>query len=303
MNNSARIHAAVIPAAGLGTRFLPITKVVPKEMLPIAGKPLIQYAVEEAAASGLEVVILVLGRGKRSLAEYFQPDPHLDTLLLRRGRDAAIESLKALTRKVDIRTVWQDAPHGLAHAIACARGQVGDNPFVVILPDALIDSSIPCARQLMDCYDSHPGCVIATREVDLAEVERFGIVDLIPISDHRNSGRVLGVVSLSEKPNPRYVRSRHGIFGRYVLEPAIFSCVSELRPGFAGELQLTDALTACSRDVPIYGYCFDGIHYDAGDNFGFVQASIDYALKEPTLRERLRRHLANHDLAPAIATR
>ena len=225
----------------------------------------------------------------------------MEKLLARQGRDTDIDAFRELTRKVEIRTVWQDTPHGLAHAVGCACSQVGDNPFVVILPDALIDSPVPCTRQLLDCYDVHRGCVIATREVDLSEVERFGILDVMPISDRRNPGRVLGIISLSEKPKPQYVRSRYGIFGRYVLEPAIFSYIADLRPGSGGELQLTDALTACSRDMPIYGYCFEGIHYDAGDKFGFLQASIDYALKNPTLRERLRRHLATHDLAPVIA--
>jgi len=284
---------AVIPAAGLGTRFLPITKVVPKEMLPIAGKPLLQYAVEEAVASGLDTVVLILGKGKRLLAEYFRPDPHLENLA--RGRSADVEAFKELISKVEIRTVWQDAPRGLAHAVGCARSQVGDDPFVVILPDALIDSFVPCTRQLMDCYDLHRGCVIATREVDLAEVERFGILDVIPVSDRDHAGRVLRVISLTERPKPQFVTSRYGVFGRYVLEPAIFSCIDELRPGFGGELQLTDALTAYSREMPIYGYRFDGIHYDAGDKFGFVQATLDYALKDPALSVRLRHHLAAED--------
>lgn len=302
MRNSAKIRKAVIPAAGLGTRFLPVTKVVPKEMLPIAGKPLIQYAVEEAAASGIEIVILVLGRGKRLLAEYFQQNSDLEHLLVERGRENDVEALKELSRLVEIRAVWQDAPHGLAHAIGCARSQIGDEPFVVILPDALIDAPVPCTRQLMDCYELHNGCVIATREVALAEVERFGILDVIPIVDHHYPGRVLGVTALTEKPKAQQVRSRYGIFGRYVLPPVIFSCIAELHPGMSGELQLTDALTACSSEVPIYGFCFQGTHYDAGDKFGFVQASIDYALKEPALSGRLRRHLATQDLAPLTST-
>jgi len=298
MRAPAKVRKAVIPAAGLGTRFLPVTKVVPKEMLPIAGKPLIQYAVEEAAASGLEVVILVLGRGKRMLAEYFQQNYDLESLLATRGHESDVEALKELSEIVDIRAVWQDAPHGLAHAIGCAHSQVGDEPFAVILPDALIDSPIPCTRQLMKCYELHRGCVIATREVELSEVERFGILDVISEAHASSPARVLKVISLTERPKPQYVRSRFGIFGRYILEPAIFSHIPHLRPGFGGELQLTDALTACSREVPIYGYCFEGRHYDAGDKVGFVQASVEYALKDPILCQRLRNHLAAHDLVP-----
>ncbi len=302
MTNSAKIRKAVIPAAGLGTRFLPVTKAVPKEMLPIAGKPLIQYAVEEAAASGLETVILVLGRGKRLIAEYFHENPALEDLLVQQGRETEAEALRRLTRLVEIRTVWQDSPQGLAHAIGCARSQVGDEPFVVILPDALIDSAVPCARQLMDCYDRHPGCVIATRQVDLSEVERFGILDVIPVVDPSCAGHVLRVLSLTERPKPQHVTSRYGVFGRYVLTPAIFPCIGEIRPGFGGELQLTDALMACSRELPVYGFCFEGTHYDAGDKFNFLQASLDYALKDPALSGRLRQHLATRDLkavAPA----
>src|SRR5690242_7718542 len=296
----SKIRKAVIPAAGHGTRFLPVTKVVPKEMLPIAGKPLIQFAVEEAAASGLETVILVLGRGKRLLADYFQENPRLEEFLAKRGRIQEVEELRRLSRLIEIRTVWQDSALGLAHAIGCAQSQIEDEAFAVILPDALIDSAVPCVRQLMDCYDRHPGCIVATRQVDDSEVERFGILEGVPVSDPR--GRVLGVHSLIERPDPRRVASRHGIFGRYILNPQIFECIDQLKPGFGGELQLTDALMGCSHSTPVYGYCFEGTHYDAGDKTGFLEATLHFALRDPVLSGRLSRNLPPLD-TPALAVR
>jgi UTP--glucose-1-phosphate uridylyltransferase len=180
MTSTSGIRKLVIPAAGLGTRFLPATKVVPKELLPIAGKPLIQFAVEEAAASGIETVILVISSGKGLLAEHFNPNPHLENLLRARGNAQAAELVRRLSELAEIRTVWQDSPLGLADAIRCARASVGDEPFAVILPDALIDSDRPCIGQLMACYENHPGCVLATQLVELADVGRFGILDVIP---------------------------------------------------------------------------------------------------------------------------
>ena len=298
MSSPSRIRKLVIPAAGLGTRFLPATKVVPKELLPIAGKPLIQFAVEEASASGIEIVIIVISSGKRLLAEHFLPNPHLESLLLTRGNTGAAELIRRLSHLAEIHTVWQNAPLGLADAIRCARAQVGDEPFAVILPDALIDSERPCISQLMECYDKHPGCVIATRMVDLCDISRFGILDVIPMHDSGSGGRALRVISLTERPSPESTSSRFGIFGRYILEPEIFSCIDHTRPGFAGELQLTDSVSLCSDRTPVYAYQFEGAHYDAGDKFGYLQASIAYSLKDPETAHSLLKHLASF-AAPA----
>jgi UTP--glucose-1-phosphate uridylyltransferase len=303
MTTYGKIRKAVIPVAGLGTRFLPITKSVPKEMLAIAGKPLIQYAVEEAAASGLETVILVVGKGKRLLSEYFRESPALEDLLIRRGREAEAEALRRLPQLADIRTVWQDFPHGLAHAIGCARLQVGDEPFAVILPDALIDSAVPCTRQLIECHERHqPGCVVATRLVDPCDVERFGILHVVPVHDPGFSGRVFRAISVTERPRPEQAKSRYGVFGRYILEPEIFDCIDRIGPGFGGELQLADALMRYSNQFPVLGFCFEGAHYDAGDKFGFLQASVEYALKDPAISDRLRRQLAAWDMS-SVAVR
>jgi UTP--glucose-1-phosphate uridylyltransferase len=289
--NTSKIRTAVIPAAGLGTRFLPATKALPKEMLPVAAKPLIQLAVEEAAASGLETVILVVGAGKDLLAEHFQRNVSLENVLLRQGKSTVLEQIRRLSAIAEVRTVWQESLLGLADAIRCVRPLIANEPFAVILPDALIDSEVPCIRQLMDCYETHPGCIIATQLVDSSEVNRFGILDLTPIRDSSRDGNMSRVNSLVERPQPESVSSRHGIFGRYILEPEIFSCIEKTRPGFGGELQLTDALALCCSQVPIYACHFAGKHYDAGSKLGFLQASIAYALKDPELEQPLREYL------------
>ena len=289
--SKARIRTAVIPAAGLGTRILPATKVLPKEMLPVADKPLIQFAVEEAAASGLETIIFVIGPGKNLLAEHFQRDESLENILLQQRKSAAAEQIRRLSMLAEVRTVWQETPLGLADAIRCARPLIDNEPFAVILPDALIDSEVPCTRQLMDCYETHPGCIIATQLVESSEVNRYGILDLTLIRESTPNGKVSRVNSLTERPQPKSVSSRYGIFGRYILEPDIFSCIEKTTPGFGGELQLTDALALCCGQVPVYACHFAGKHYDAGSKLGFLQASIAYALKDPELEQPLREYL------------
>jgi UTP--glucose-1-phosphate uridylyltransferase len=290
--SSPRIRTAVIPAAGLGTRFLPATKVIPKEMLPVAGRPIVQFAVEEAAASGLETVILVLRRGKEVIAEHFQPDVALEKTLAQRGSsEDAVAAIQRLSRLGDLRTVWQEVPLGLADAIRATRPLIHDEPFAVILPDALIDSPIPCTLQLMTCYAKHPGCVIATQPIDSSEVDRFGILDVTPMHNSGNDGRTMRVNSLVERPRPGSVSSRHGIFGRYILEPEIFDSIEHTLPGLNGELQLTDALRVHIAKAPVYAYQFEGTHYNVGSMLGFVEATVAYALKDreigPTLRKRL----------------
>ena len=291
--NSSPIRKAVIPAAGLGTRFLPVTKVLPKEMLPVAARPLIQYAVEEAAASGIESVILVVSRGKGLLAEHFQRNRHLESVLSGRGQSEEAELIRHLSELVEVSTVWQQELLGLADAVQTARPLIGDAPFAVILPDALIDSPVPCTRQLMDCYEQHPGCIVATQLVEPEEVERYGIVDVLPMRDPCCNRRTLGVSSLIERPRPGSTASRYGIFGRYILQPEIFPCIEHTRPGFNGELQLTDALMLCAAQVPLYAYRFEGRHFDAGSKLGLLQANIAYTLKDPQLAQPLREHLAS----------
>jgi UTP--glucose-1-phosphate uridylyltransferase len=296
---SSRIRKAVIPAAGFGTRFLPATKVVPKELLPIAGRPLIQFAVEEAAAAGIETVILVVNRRKSLVARHFDRDPQLENLLAQSGKGEEERLVRRLSELAEVRTTWQEQPLGLADAIRRARSFVGDEPFAVILPDALIDSVVPCIRQLMDCYAAHPGCIVATQLVEPSEVGRFGIVDVAPMSNTSCDGRAMRVTALTERPQPTPDTSRFGIFGRYILEPQIFLSIENIRPGFGGEFQLTDALQLTSTRDPIYAYRFEGVHYDAGSKLGFLQATLWYSLKDPELRSLLREYITTLDPTPA----
>jgi UTP--glucose-1-phosphate uridylyltransferase len=293
--SSRGIRHAVIPAAGLGTRFLPTTKVVPKELLSICEKPLIQYAVEEAAASGIEIVTLVLSRSKGLVAEYFERNLALENVLVQRGKAEAAALLRSLSAIADIRVVYQDAPLGLADAVGRARSVVAGESFAVLLPDALMDSTVPCIRQLIDCHQKHPGCVIATRVVDSSEIGRFGIMDAVPLPDPCCGGRALRVISLIERPTAGSQASRHGIFGRYILDPEIFACIEQTRPGFAGELQLTDALSLYCQRNPVFAYCFEGTHYDAGNKVGFLQATLAYSLKDPELAPVVREQAPNFE--------
>lgn len=285
------IRKAVIPAAGLGTRFLPATKAVPKELLPIAGKPIIQYAVEEAVASGIEMVILVISHSKNLVVEHFRRNLTLENILTERGQLGGAAQVRQLSQLAEIRTVYQVAPLGLADAVRTARPLVGDEPFAVILPDALIDSAVPCLRQLSLCYEQHHGSVIATQMVDPEEVGHYGILELESLPDNGGETRTLKVRSLVEKPKPGSVSSRFGIFGRYILESDIFSCIDGTQPGTGGELQLTDALQMQAARVSIFAHRFEGQHYDVGSKLGFLQATMAYALKDPETAAAVQEYL------------
>ena len=297
MSRLCKIRNVVNPAAGLGTRFLPATKVIPKEMLPLGGKPLIQWAVEEAVASGAEMVILVIGKGKGTLLDHFHRDLGLEKILLQRGRLEDADVVKELAQLADIRAVWQDEPRGLADAVGTARCLVGDEPFGVILPDAVITGDVPCLGQLISCFEKHPGCILATQTVASREVDRYGIIDAVPLRDDGFAGRTLAVKSVTERPAVGSVSSRYGVFGRYVLTPEIFSSIERTLPGFAGELQLADALLLCSRHVPLYAYRFEGKHYDAGSKLGFLQATLACALQDPELNHSLREYMSDLELS------
>jgi UTP--glucose-1-phosphate uridylyltransferase len=292
---SQKVRKVVVPAAGLGTRFLPFTKVVPKEMLPIVDRPLIQLAVEEAVASGLELVILVISQAKSLVAEHFSRNVALEAALIRSGKEQEAEAVRRLAQMVEIRTVRQEVPLGLADALRQTRTLIGSEPFAVILPDAIIDSAVPVIRQLMDCHQTHQGCVIATQKVTPIEVERFGILDVLAMDDPDFDIRTMRVTGLTERPRKEVATSDYGIFGRYILEPEIFDFIDELRPGFGGELQLTDALWMFSQKKPVYAYRFEGRHYDAGDKLGFLQATLAYSFKNPELARQLREYVATLD--------
>jgi D-sedoheptulose 7-phosphate isomerase len=274
-----KIRKAVIPAAGLGTRLLPFTKTVPKEMLPVAGKPLIQWAVEEAAASGIETVVLVISRNKKLIARYFEPDATLEKDLERAGRTSEVQMLRQLSTVCRIRTALQETPRGLADAIACAKHEIGGESFSVILPDVLFDSGLPVTRQLLDRYHEYNGCVIGSRTVDNDEVQRCGILTMAPKQHDCCSGRALHVSAVSEHPRTGDVSSRYGIAGRYVLTQEIFDCIAKIKPGFGGELQLSDALSLLAQRAAVHAYQIDAAHYDCGNLEGYLQAELAFAGK------------------------
>jgi UTP--glucose-1-phosphate uridylyltransferase len=291
-SNHPKIVKAVIPAAGFGTRMLPITKALPKEMLPVAGKPLIQYAVEEAAASGIETMILVIRNHNSLIAAHFAPDPELESFLAEHHQLATADVVRRLARFADLQFVRQEKPLGLAHAICCARPFMGEREaFVVLLPDVIMVSDEPVTRQLMNAHERDGGSLVAIREVKPREVERHGIVDIEPSQAFRSmkSVRVTGLV---EKPSARNAPSLFGVFGRYLLEPAIWDSISRTSPDSRGEIQLTDALNILCRSEPLFGFRFEAHHYDAGDRLGYLKANIELALCDPQLRAALLEYLA-----------
>jgi UTP--glucose-1-phosphate uridylyltransferase len=291
MPERPKIVKAVIPAAGFGTRMLPATKAIPKEMLPVAGKPLIQYAVEEAAASGIETVIIVV-RSHKSLVEvHFTRDLELEFFPQRHRLTNAAELERCVTQQVELRFVEQEKPLGLAHAISCAHSLIGNEPFVVLLPDVIVASAEPATLQLIRAHQHHEGCVVAVREVEQQDVERHGIVR-IERSAAFLSSKSARVTELVEKPSAAAAPSRLGVFGRYLLEPAIWDAIARTNPGVRGEVHLTDALNLLCQTNLLFGLCFEGHHYDAGDRLGYLKANIELSLRDPQLRPSLLDYLS-----------
>ncbi len=286
------IRKAVIPVAGFGTRMLPVTKGLPKEMMPICNKPIIQYAVEEAAASGIEDVILITRSGKSVLESYFRPSPDLEQFLQQQGLDGELRALRRLSSLVRISTVQQPSPRGLGDALRCARSAVGNETFAVILPDAVIDARKPALAQLMAAYDRYPGCIVATQPVPPSDISRFGMLAVASIEDDSFPGTLFRVSSLVEKPRSGEAPSPYGVFGRYLLRPEIFDFLDSTATDARGEVQLTDALSKYCRRAPLHALCFEGTHYDAGEKSGYLQVILHFALKDPELVPLIRRHLA-----------
>ena len=291
---SIPIRKAVIPAAGLGIRMLPVTKVLPKEMMPIGNKPLIQYAVEEAAASGIEEVILITATRKSALECYFRRDPKLERFLQERGRDRELQCLRELSSLVRVLAVHQPAPRGLGNALLCARSAIGDEPFALILPDAIMDAPQPVIAQLIAAFRQRPGAYIATQPVEPCDVSRFGMLAVAPLDDRCRPDGVLRVLSVVEKPKPEDAPSHYGVFGRYLLTPEIFDVLDCTEPDENGEVQLSGALALYCRKNPVYALRFEGRHYDAGNRFGYLQAALEFALKDPELCPAVLNYLAAH---------
>lgn len=282
-----KVRKAIIPAAGLGTRFLPATKAQPKEMLPIVDKPTIQYIIEEAVASGIEEILIITGRNKKCIEDHFDKSVELEVELEKSGKSELLELVRDITDLVDIHYIRQKEPKGLGHAIHCAKAFVGNEPFAVLLGDDVVyNDGKPCLKQLMDCYSEYNTTILGVQEVAHENVNKYGIVNGIHIED-----RVYKVKDLVEKPSVEEAPSNVAILGRYIITPAIFDILENTNPGKGGEIQLTDALKTLIRQEAMYAYNFEGNRYDVGDKLGFLQATVEYALRRDDLRETFTEYL------------
>ncbi len=290
-----KVRKAVFPVGGLGTRFLPATKAMPKEMLPVVDKPLIQYAVEEAAAAGIEEFIFVTGRGKAAIEDHFDHSFELEYILQQRGKQEEYQSLSSLIKLPgSISYIRQQEPLGLGHAVWCARHLIGNEPFAVLLADDFIHSPTPCLKQMIDAYQS--GVMVAVMNVESHHVNRYGIIDIL-----EESPKQIKVKAVIEKPSPNEAPSNLAIIGRYILEAKVFEHLNRQESGAGGEIQLTDALSPMIQEMPFYGYRFDGVRYDCGSKGGLLAASIAVALDRHELRDEVLNELSKvipHSINP-----
>jgi UTP--glucose-1-phosphate uridylyltransferase len=277
-----KVRKAIVPAAGLGTRFLPATKAMPKEMLPIVDKPTIQYIIEEAVASGIEDIIIVTGKGKRAIEDHFDSSFELEQILLEKQKLHLLEEIKKPSQLADIHYIRQKEPKGLGHAIWCARKFVGNEPFAVLLGDDIVQSEVPCTKQLMDIFEQRGNSVVGVMSVPWSQVTRYGIVSGTFV-DHR----LTQVTQFIEKPSREEAPSNIAIMGRYILTPAIFDLIENLPAGAGGEIQLTDALSRLTNQEEVYAYEFDGTRYDVGETLGFITTNIKFALQRSDMRDEL----------------
>ena len=281
-----KVRKAVIPAAGLGTRFLPATKAVPKEMIPIVDKPTLQYIVEEALASGIEDILIITGRTKRAIEDHFDTSVELELNLEKGGKTADLEMVRDIA-DIRVHYVRQKEARGLGHAILCAKQFVGDEPFAVLLGDDVVDGEVPALKQLIDVYDKTGGSVLGVQEVPLEKVSSYGIVTSQPTDDDRT----FTVTDMVEKPPVAEAPSRLAVLGRYVINPEIFPILEVTQPGRGNEIQLTDALQVLAKQENMYAYNFEGRRYDVGDKQGFLEATVEMALKRGDLRDKFLTYL------------
>lgn len=277
---SKTIKKAIIPAAGLGTRFLPATKAQAKEMLPIVDKPTLQYIIEEAIASGIEEILIVTGRNKKCIEDHFDRSVELELELEKKGKSAMLEMVQDISNMVNIHYIRQKEPRGLGHAVHCAKSFIGNEPFAVLLGDDIVDAKTPCLKQMINAYDEYKTSILGVQQVDKDKVNKYGILDVKHIED-----RVYKVKDMVEKPAIEEAPSNIAILGRYIITPAIFDILENQEPGKGGEIQLTDALQTLATKEAIYAYSFEGRRYDVGDKLGFLEATVDFALKRPELRD------------------
>lgn len=281
-----KVRKAIIPAAGLGTRFLPATKAQPKEMLPIVDKPTIQFIVEEAINSGIEDIIIVTGRNKRAIEDHFDKSYELEDELKNKGKQDLLDLVQDISNLVDIHYIRQKEPRGLGHAIYCAKSFVGNEPFAVLLGDDIVDSEVPCLKQLIDVYNEYKTTVLGVQHVPDEDVSKYGIVSGRPVDD-----RVFKVKDLVEKPDREHAPSNVAILGRYIITPQIFKHLENATPGKGGEIQLTDALKSLMGCEAMYAYDFAGKRYDVGNKLGFLEATVEFALKREDLKDEFSQYL------------
>ncbi|HTW23840.1 MAG TPA: UTP--glucose-1-phosphate uridylyltransferase GalU [Candidatus Baltobacteraceae bacterium] len=286
-----KIRKAVMPVAGLGTRFLPATKAIPKEMLPVVDKPLIQYAVEECLASGIDHIVFVTGRGKTAIEDHFDLAPELDSLLVQRGKADQAKMLGELSGGARFSFTRQGEALGLGHAVLCAANIVGDEPFAVLLPDVIMDSPVAATRTLVEIYEATGAGAIDVEEVPREKVHMYGIIDAKPAKDSRWGERLLHVHDLVEKPAADKAPSNFAVSGRYVLPAETFEYLVKTKPGAGGEIQLTDAMRQLAHAGKMMAYVYEGKTYDAGDKLGFLQANVELGLKNPKLGKAFRDYL------------
>lgn len=288
-----KVRKAVIPAAGLGTRFLPATKAIPKEMLALVDKPIIQYGVEEALAAGIEDIILVTARGKTAIEDHFDLSFELEANLEKKGKTELLKIARDVASMVKLAYVRQSQALGLGHAVLMAKDLVGDEPFAVLLPDDVIAGEVPCLKQMIDAFHDVQGSIIATQVVEGPAISAYGVLDGKPVAGKPKLFDVSGMV---EKPKLEAAPSKNAIIGRYVLTPAIFEKIEQLEPGAGGELQLTDAIKALLGEEKVYGFSFDGVRHDAGDKLGMLKATVDFALQRNDLGPQFREYLKSLSL-------
>ena len=284
-----KIRKAVFPAAGLGTRFLPATKSIPKEMLCLVDKPLIQYGVEEAVAAGCTEIIIVTGRDKGAMEDHFDSAPELEAALRAKGKQALLDVVRSVSKLARIVYTRQAEPLGLGHAVLMAREIIGDEPFCVLLPDDIVDAKVPCMKQMVEAFHETQSSILASEVVEGPAISAYGCLDCTPVA---TNPRLLAVKGMVEKPKFEDAPSQNAIIGRYILTPRIFEMIEKTAPGAGGELQLTDAIKALLQHEKVYGFHYDGKRHDAGDKLGFLKATVEFALKRddlgPAFREWLK---------------
>jgi UTP--glucose-1-phosphate uridylyltransferase len=284
-----KIRKAVFPAAGMGTRFLPATKSIPKEMLCLVDKPLIQYGVEEAIAAGCTEIIIVTGRDKAAMEDHFDSSPELEAALMAKGKQALLDVVRSVSKLARIVYTRQSQPLGLGHAVLMAKEIIGDEPFCVLLPDDIVDAKVPCMKQMVEAFAETQASILASEVIEGPAISAYGCLDCTPVP---SNPRLLAVKGMVEKPKYEDAPSQNAIIGRYILTPRIFEMIESIKPGAGGELQLTDAIKALLQHEKVYGFQYEGKRHDAGDKLGFLKATVEFALKRddlgPPFREWLR---------------